>query len=244
MALQGNQSRIFLNGVDLSCVTSQLTVENTTDEFDASTLCSTVMEYRPGSGRGSIGIEGYFDGVETGQAENALYTALAASDKIVAAMLDFSAVPAPAYILENASNLGMTWASPADSLLTMNGKFQASLGLKRGSLLIYKSARTSTGIGAVAELTGVTTSSTGRLYVFLTDFAGTIGSNVAVSLQTSANGTSGWATEQTFSFAAKGALAAPLTTPAGRYFALNVTGLGGATSATLSLIVVIDGLTS
>ena len=242
MALAGNQARIFLDNVDLSCVASSLNVETTTGEYDATTLCSDVMEYRPGLNQGTITLDGFFDGVDAGT-EEALYNALGASTKMVAAIFDYSNLPAPSYVIEAGSNMGLTWSSPTDGLITINGSFKGRLGLKRAKILQYKVVRGATGLLTAMQIPGTLTTSTGRAYLFFHEYTGTLSGNVTAALQSSANGTSGWGNEGTFSFTAPGAQAVAITTPLGEYFNLNITSLGGATTATFSVIVVIDNVT-
>ncbi len=238
-AIAGNRARILCGGVNLSCVTSTLNIEQTTGEYDATTLCSEVVEYRPGMSQGGISIDGYFHGVEAAE-EKELFLALGAPTKIVAGILNYTALPCSAYVIENASNLGMTWNAPTDGLITMNGSFKGREGMKRGRALFYNVTRSATGQLTAVQNTGVTTLSTGRIFAFLTGWTGARTSAIAFDVQSSANGTSGWTNEASFSFTALGASAAALTTPAGAYFNVNVGSLGGATSITLTIIVVVD----
>jgi hypothetical protein len=242
MALAGNQARIFIDSVDLSCVTSTLNVESTTGEYDATVLCSEVMEYRPGLSQGGITIDGFFDGVTAGT-EAALYAALGATNKIVGAVFDFSNIPAPAYMIENASNMNMSWNSPTDGLITMNGSFKGKEGLKRGKILNYNVSRGATGLMTAGQIPDTLTTSTGRIFLVFHSYTGALSGNVTATVQSSANGTSGWGNEASFTFALPGAQAAALTTPLGEYFAVNITSLGGATTVNFSLIVVVDDVT-
>lgn len=242
-ALAGNQARIFLNGVDLSCVTSSLNVETTTGEYDATTLCSTVMEYRPGLNQGTIAIDGFFDGVGTGGEEAALVAALGATNKNVVAIFDYQNLPAPAYIIENGSNLNMTWSVPTDGLITINGSFKGKEGVKRSKLLHYQSSRSATGLLTAQQIPGTLTTSTGRAVLFFHGYTGTLTGPLTATVQSSATGAGGWATEGTFSLDNPGSQGVAITTPAGEYFALNITSLGGATTVSVSLVVVIDGIT-
>lgn len=237
--IAGNRARILMGGTNLSCVTSTLNIEQTTGEYDASTLCSNVVEYRPGMSQGGISIDGYFHGVQAAE-EEALYSALGSPNKIVAGILNYTALPCSAYVIENASNLGMVWSAPTDGLITMNGSFKGREGMKRGRVLFYDVTRSTTGQLTAVQNTGVTTASTGRIFAFLTGWTGTRTSAITFDVQTSANGTTGWVNEAAFSFTSYGASAAALTTPAGAYFNVNVGSLGGATSVTFTVIVVVN----
>lgn len=239
-ALAGNKARILLSGVDLSCATSTLKVDQTVGEYDSTTLCSDVMEYRPGMSQGGISIDGYFHGVIAGE-EEALYNALNSTTKIVGAIFDYTTLPCPAYVIENASNLGLTHSSPTDGLITMNGTFKGKEGVRRGKVMFYKTTRTNTGLTInSAQNTDITTLSTGKIFCFLTGFTGTQTSNITLAVQTSADGVTEWSTEANFSFDAKDGKSAILTTPAGPYFGVNVTSLGGTTGITFTIIVVKD----
>lgn len=239
MTIAGNKARILMDSVNLSCITATLDIEQSVVEYDNTTLCSTAMEYLPGYSQGSIGVNGYFEGVETGE-ESRLYAALGAKDKTVAAILDYTLLPAPAYVIENASNLGMTWGSPTDGLITMNGSFKGDVGMRRGRVIAYDVTRNAIGNTTAVQLPGVITTSTGRVFGFLTAFAGTRTTPITLTVQTSANGTTGWTSEGILSYTALGAHALNITTPVGPYFNINVTSLGGATSVTFTVIVVID----
>ena len=243
MAVPGNQARIFLDSVDLSCVTSSLNVKTTTGEYDATTLCSTVMEYRPGLNQGTISLDGFFDGVESGGAEEALVAALAAANKNVTAIFGYQDLPAPAYTIEGASNMGLTWSVPTDGLVTINGSFKGKGGVKRSKILYHQSSRSATGILTARQIPGTLTTSTGRAILYFHGYTGSLSGPLTATVQSSANGTSGWANEGSFSLDLPGSQGVAITTPAGEYFTLNITSLGGATTVSVSLVVVIDGIT-
>jgi hypothetical protein len=242
-AIAGNQARIFLDSVDLSCVTSSLTVETTTGEYDATTLCSTVMEYRPGLNQGTISIEGFFDGVGTGGEEAALVAALGASTKNVTAIFGYQDLPAPAYIIEGASNMGMNWSVPTDGLVTMNGSFKGREGVKRAKLSYHQASRSATGLLSAIQIPGTLTTSTGRAVLYFHGYTGSLSGPLTATVQSSASGAGSWVTEGSFSLAAPGSQGVAITTPVGEYFALNITSLGGATTVSVSLVIVIDGIT-
>lgn len=242
-ALAGNQARVILDSVDLSCVTASLNVETTTGEYDATTLCSTVMEYRPGLNQGTISIDGFFDGVGVGGEEAALVAALGASNKNITAIFGYQDLPAPAYIIENGSNMGLTWSVPTDGLITINGSFKGKEGVKRAKLAYHQSSRSATGLLSAIQIVGTETTSTGRAVLHFHGYTGTLTGPLTATIQSSATGAGGWVTEGSFSLNAPGSQGVAITTPAGEYFALNITSLGGATTVTVSLAVVIDGIT-
>lgn len=245
MPLKGSAARLFLEGNDLSCITTELTVETTTSEYEAITLCSEMGEYVPGINNGTINLNGYFKGahIATGE-ETHLYAALGAANKSVAAIFNYTTLPAPAYTLENASNINLVYTAPMDGLIAMTGGFKGEQGMKRGFLTHYKVTKSATGVGTAVQIPGTLVTSTGKAFVFIQGIGGTRTDPIVVTLQSSANGTTGWATEATFSFEGLGASCQYFTAPAGAYFTYNVTDLGGATSVVISMIVIVDAVTT
>jgi hypothetical protein len=245
MPLLGTSARLFLNEVDLSCATSELSVELTSSEHEAATLCSTTADFSPGFGSGVITTKGFFKGpLLTTDEEGSIYAALGASTKTVAALFDYGTLPAAAYCIQNAGNYGLTYTSPTDGLLAMDGSFKGLAGVKRGNLCFYKLSRTATGIGTAVRIVGTVVGSTGKCFAFVHSITGTAATPITFTLQSSANGTTGWATEASHSFATIGAEVLDWTAPAGEYFGINVTSLGGATSFIMSIIVVVNGVTT
>lgn len=243
MSLSGTNARIFLDDVDLSCVTANYDVENTTGEGEATTICSTAMEFIPISNVGKISINGFFKGVIDDE-EYRLNEALAANSKTVAIVLDYSNLPAVSYALESAGNMNMTYGFPVNGVATISGAFTGLLGLKRGLLNYYKTTITATGLSAVTQIPGTLVGSTGKVFAFLHTINGTAATPITFAIQSSANGSTGWANECTFSMAAVGADVQSFTAPLGEYFTVNTTSLGGSTSFVLSLIFVVDGVTT
>jgi hypothetical protein len=240
--MRGTDVRVFLNELDISGDTAEVTLDTTVEEYEAATLTSFIADYSPGINSGEIGINGYLNGVEDGF-EDKLRGALATSGQVVAMLLDYTSLPAPAYVCENSHENNLTWASPVDGLITMEGTFKAKRGVKRGKLLEFKSVRSATGIGSAVQLPGALVGMSGKAFVFLHAVGGTQTTPVTLKVQSSANGTTGWADEASFSFADLGAQAIAISSPAGAYFAVDVTSLGGATSVTISWIISLDGLT-
>ena len=122
--------------------------------------------------QGGISIDGYFHGVEAGE-EEALYNALNSNTQNCCWYFGLYGTPCTAYVIENASNLGLTHTSPTDGLITMNGSFKGREGMRRGKVLYHKLNKTSTGQATAIQNVGVTTASNGPHFVFLTDWTGT-----------------------------------------------------------------------
>lgn len=243
MSLAGNNARIFLDDLDLSCNTSALEVAITTTEGDVTTLCSTATESIPIVTSGKITVNGFFKGVLTGE-EYKLNAALAAQNKAVAAIFDYSSLPAVAYCIEQAGNVGMDYSFPVNGVAAMSGNFSGKGGMKRGSLNYYKTTISATGLAAVTQVPGTLTSSSGKIFAFLHTINGTAATPITFAVQSSVNGSGGWTNEATFSMSAIGSSVQSFTTPLGAYFTINTTSMGGATSFVLSLIICVDGVTT
>ena len=241
--LKGTAARLLLNDYDLSCSTSQLNVEANTGEYDHTSLCSDAQEFVPGLNGGSISLNGFFETASTTTGEEyRLYDALAAATKIVAAIFDYTNLPAAAYVIEGASNFEMTHTAPYDGLVALSGSFRGTSGLRRGLAIYYQKSLTATGGSTAVQIPGTLVSSTGRVVVFLHSHTGSL-TTATVALESSANGSTGWASEATLNFTADGAKAAAFTTPAGAYFRLNVTSMGGTTGLVLTCVVIVDNVT-
>lgn len=247
--MRGTECRLFISDMDLSAITSEFGIETTVTEIESATLTSVVADYAPATTSGKITVNGYFynPGLAGDGEEKRLYNALGNPTNIVAAILDYQNLPASAYVIEGAYNNNMVWTAPADGLIAMNGAFAGTEGLKRGKLLQYKTSRTATGAGTAVRLQGILNSHIGRMLVFVHSKTGTQTSALTLKVQSSANGSTGWADEATFSFAAgatPGAQGADFSTVAGEYFNVNITSLGGLTGVTLSFIMTVNGLTT
>lgn len=241
MTIRGTEARLFLDAVDLSCVTANLSVEVAVGELEAVTLCSTAMEYVPGQqNSGTIGVSGYFVKAE----EEALYNAVNATNKNVAAIFDYTNLPAAAYCLQSATNYNLVHKAPADNLITMDGGFKSKLPMKRGLLGYYKTTISAVGTSAAVQIPDTLTTHSGKFFVFLHAIGGTASTPILFNIQSSANGTTGWASEASFSFSAIGSGVKDFSTPAGSWFSISTTSMGGATSYTVSVIFVVDTLTT
>lgn len=240
--MRGTDVRIFVNNLDISGDTAEVGIETTTEEYESATLTSTIADYAPGINSGQITVNGYVNGVVAGF-ENALQSALAASGNIVMAVLDFQNLPAPTFVAEDAHENSLAWSMPVDGLITLDGAFKGRRGLKRGKMLEYKTTRSATGAGSAMQLADALSTMNGKGYVVLHSVSGSQATPITVKIQSSVNGVGGWTDEASFSFSDVGAQAVVITAPVGEYFNLNVTSLGGATSAVFSWVVSLDGLT-
>jgi len=200
-------------------------------------LTSTVREYAPGTTEVDLSINGYLEGIDGGS-EEALNTALDAGDQHAALILDYSTIPAPTYIIENAFNNGITWTAPFDGLMTVNGSVRGRAGGKRGFTTIYNASASGTGSTTGVQVSTIANTDTGKAFLFLHGVTGTISSNVVISIQSSADNST-WDTIATFTLS-QVTSAVSTVTFTGPYIRANVTSLGGTTAINYSVCVVED----
>jgi len=235
--MRGTQARIFYGNFNLSGSTSEVELSMTVNELEKDVLTSTVREYAPGTTEVDLSINGYLEGIDGGS-EEALNTALDAGDQHAALILDYSTIPAPTYIIENAFNNGITWTAPFDGLMTVNGSVRGRAGGKRGFTTIYNASASGTGSTTGVQVSTIANTDTGKAFLFLHGVTGTISSNVVISIQSSADNST-WDTIATFTLS-QVTSAVSTVTFTGPYIRANVTSLGGTTAINYSVCVVED----
>lgn len=233
--MRGTQARIFYSYFNLSGSTSEVELSMTANELEKDVLTSTVREYAPGTTEIDMTINGYLEGIDSG-AEEVLNTALDAGDQHVALVLDYSTIPAPTYIIENAFNNGITWAAPFDGLMTANGSVRGSAGGVRGDLTIYNESASATGNTTGVQVSTIANTDTGKAFLFLHSATGTISTNVVIDIESSSDNVN-FDSIGTFTMSAVTSAVATVTYT-GPYIRANVTSLGGATAITYSMCVV------
>lgn len=235
--MRGTQARLFYGYYNLSPSTSEVELTISVNELEKDVLTSTVREYVPGTTEIDLSINGYLEGIDGGS-EEALNTVLDSGTEHVALVLDYSTIPAAAYVIQNAFNNGITWTAPFDGLMTANGGVRGSIGGARGSLVIYQENDNTTGATAGVQVSTIADTDTGKAFMFLHSVTGTISGNVTIQVQSSADNST-WDTIGTFTMDSVQSTVANVTYT-GPYIRANVTSLGGATAIVYSLIVIED----
>lgn len=235
--MRGTQARVFYSYFNLSASTSEVELTMTANELEKDVLTSTVREYAPGTTEVDMSINGYLEGIDGGS-EEVLNTALDSGDQHVALILDYSTIPAPTYLIENAFSNGITWTAPFDGLMTANGSVRGRAGGKRGYTTIYNASASGTGATTGVQVSTIANTDTGKAYLFLHSATGTISTNVVIDIESSADNST-WDSIGTFTM---DAITSAVDTVAftGPYIRANVTSLGGATAITYSMCVVED----
>ncbi len=235
--MRGTQARVFYSYFNLSASTSEVELSMTANELEKDVLTSTVREYAPGTTEIDMTINGYLEGIDGGS-EEVLNTALDAGDQHVALILDYSTIPAATYVIENAFSNGLTWTSPFDGLMTVNGSVRGSAGGKRGYTTIYNASASGTGATTGVQVSTIANADTGKVFLFLHAATGTISTNVVINIESSIDNST-WGSIGTFTMDAVTSTVDTVTFT-GPYIRANVTSLGGASAITYSMCVVED----
>lgn len=196
MAFQPSyNSRVLLGGLNLSCEVRSVSIQDMTDMLDTTTLCETAKAYIPGQTSSSFSADGPLD---VDSSTNAPYDILTDWKSAAALPLTYapSGLAALAPVLLGDA-LQSDFSTTATQTATTDFSVSAQLTgpLDAGFSLEDLAAVTATGNGTARDLTASSTNG-GVAHLHVTAFTG-LTSNV-VTIEDSADGTSGWATIGTF----------------------------------------------
>lgn len=239
--MKGTKARLLIDEFDFSCATAEVELSISVIENDATVLCSTAMEYDPSLATGSITVNGFFDGADTGGVADALNDRLGTSGVNATVILGFGDTDAVAYTIPNSFGSSMDISAPTTGLIAMNGTFSAGDGIKRAAAPMVLVTASATGGGTVYD-NGSAGSAGGKAWLHVHEITGSA-TNATITVESdSSSGMGTAATEGTFTFSAVGAYELDMSGVVGQYLRANVTSLGGATSIKYSLIVNVDGI--
>jgi hypothetical protein len=243
-AVRGRNTRLLVNQWDFSGVSNSLEVALTVDRADSTVFTSTAAETVPLMTSGTITQNGYLDDVVAGSFEASMQNALANTSALyVGALFGTNVAACPAYVARATNIDGLTIASPADGLMTVQGEWTQGGGILRG-LRIFSGTRTATGVTSPVVDLSAAGSAGGYAWLFVQAIDGTA-TNATISVITSqvSNDWNAPTGEGTFTFSAVGGYEIALNTSIYRYMRLNVTSLGGATGFTIVCIAAVRGVT-
>lgn len=244
MAVKGKNTRLLVNQYDFSGVSNSLEVALAVESEDATVFTSTGKEMIAVNTSGTITQNGYFEDVTAGSFEASMQSALANNTPLfVAALFGTDTDPCPGYVARLTDISGLTIASPANGLITVQGEWTQGSGLLRG-YRIYSGSVTATGVTSPVIDLGGTGAAGGRAWLFVQSITGSA-TNATISVITSqvANDWNSPTGEGTFTFSAVGGHEIQLNTSVYRYMRLNVTSLGGATGLQFTCIAAVSGVT-
>jgi hypothetical protein len=158
--------------------------------------------------------------------EAELAARFAAGGAIVTVLVGKSDADCIAYTLPDAAGYEMSFAAPANNLVTLNGKWGTSASAVRGRRL-FDGAFDAVENGASVDFgAGVTTG--GVAFLHVAAITGTA-TNATVAVESSPDNST-WSAEGTFTLSAVGGYSLEMSGTVGRYVRLACTSLGGATA--------------
>lgn len=244
MAVKGKNARLLVNQYDFSGVSNSLEVALAVESEDATVFTSTGKEMIAVNTSGTITQNGYFEDVTAGSFEASMQSALANNTPLfVAALFGTDTDPCPGYVARLTDISGLTIASPANGLITVQGEWTQGNGILRGYRL-FNGSVTATGVTSPVIDLGTTGSAGGRAWLFVQSITGSAtNADVRIIGSTSFSNWGTTTTEGTFTFSAVGGHEISLSPTIERYLRLNVVSLGGATGLQFTCIAAVSGVT-
>ncbi len=192
-AAHGRLTRVYINGYDLTGFYRKTESELTREVAESTVFNQTDKTYLPGVRDATASLEGLYDGATDGIAE-VLHAALSADPLLLTVCPQGDVLGNVVYGL---SSMETKYAveSSKDDIVSLNNEVQSSSG--RDRLLVHHplSSEVATGQGTAVD-GGAQTTNGGVGYLQVPDIAGI--TNLAVVVEDSADGSSGWATILTF----------------------------------------------
>lgn len=233
--MKGTEMGVLVDEFVFDGATSKVEITFDVPEQEATNLASSGQEFEPFPSKMQIAQTGYFEGIADGSLEKELNRRLAKTGVIVTALVGKSATPCIAYSILNCANMTMKFGAPMDNLVTLDGAWGVATNPRRGKR-IYSGTLSAIGTTPSVDYGAGAYANGGWAILHVTGIAGAA-SGAQIVVESSANGTTGWTAEATFTVSAKGAYALALVGSVDRYLRVNLTNKGGATSLTFQAIV-------
>ena len=192
-AAHGRLTRVYINGYDLTGFYRKAESELTREVAESTVFNQDDKTYLPGLRDASASLEGLYDGAVDGIAE-VLHAALSADPLILTLCPQGDGLGNVAHGL---SSLETKYALDAskDDIVTLANEVQSSAG--RDRLLVHHALGSEVASGqSAAQDGGAATTNGAAGYLHVPDIAGI--TNLAVVIEDSADGSTGWATILTF----------------------------------------------
>lgn len=248
MAVKAWQSRVLVDGFDLSTQTSGFTLSTETTALEHSNLQSDAVNKIAGDPAATLEHRGLFSGIAAGAIADVMGDRLAATDTVyTTVLLDTSGTRPPSFTFDTTFNGQLTYEAPIEGLLALSGKWVQKERLVAG-FLIHTGLINATGAGTVVDF-GAAGSAGGIAYLHITAVVGTATSATITVQGSTVVGMTSPVTLGTFTFSGNsttGLQALRISLGSGtvhRYIRINTTSLGGATSFTVAAVACSAGVT-
>lgn len=192
-AVHGRKTRVYINGYDLTGFYRKAESELTREVAESTVFNQDDKTYLPGLRDATASLEGLYDGAVDGIAE-VLHAALSADPTLLVICPQGDALGNVAHGL---STLATKYALDAskDDIVTLSNEVQSSAG--RDRLLVQHALGSEVASGQSASIDNGAASTNGGVgYLHVPDIAGI--TSLAVVIEDSADGSTGWATILTF----------------------------------------------
>lgn len=240
--IKGINTRILVGGYLLSSQTNSVAVQAANNSVETTPFEATAKEYITLPPDANIDLNGYmtFDTATDATFEKRLHTSLTTADTVGVIFYSTAVAGSPGYVMPSAYTDNMQVQAPAAGVVTVNGSYTSSVGVRRGKC-IYSGTVSATGETTSIDI-GAAGSVGGYAYLFVTTETGT-GADADIDLESSATEAGTYASEGTFTFSGIGAVAVTLSGTVNRWLRLNTTDLGSATSWYVTCIACVSGVT-
>lgn len=240
MPVNSFNSRILVDEFDFSGDTIGVKVTRGAKVLTPNVLQSPAAINLPGMPTGAIAQKGYFSGPGAGTIEEEIDARLGTeTPALVSVLFDTTALGNPAYVLSTGWADQMDLDFPLDDLITLDANWQGSMW--RGLSIAHST------VDAVAALDGVDFGAAGDAGGWALIHVRAIdgdADDATITVQSAAASDFGSPTTHgTFTIDAVGAQMLTFTGAVGRYIRLNCTGLGGATSLSITASAGVSGVT-
>lgn len=243
MPIKATYTRFLVGRYDLSGDSNQLELDINSNAIEYNVFQTPAQQSIAGVPDAKLTVNGYYNGPDTGDMEERLYTMLAnESAPRVAAVLGTNQPIPVAYVLPSTYNSQLNIATPVNNLITLQGLWPTKTSQLYRGYQLWAGAVTATGTKTGVDF-GSAGAAGGTAWLFATASAG--GSVVGATVDVESDDNSGFTTATsrgTFALTGLASHEISLATVE-RYMRINTTDPASATSITFTVIVAVPGVT-
>lgn len=222
----GTRMAVWVDEYDFSSAISEVDVQMEVPEAERTSLASAAQEFRPLLPKLSVTQNGYFEGVLPDGFEAELRSRFGVGGAVVTVLTDRLDTDCAAYVLPDASNFEMAFATPVGGLITLNGKWGTSENARRGRR-VFDGTFDAVEDGATVDF-GAGVTDGGYAFLHVASITGTA-TNATIEVESSADNVS-FVSEGVFTVSAVDGYVLALSGAVSRYIRLACTSVGGATA--------------
>lgn len=191
----GTDTRYFVGSMRFSAFGKSLSADATVAQLDTSTLETTAITYINGQKTSTASLDMLLDTAYATQSQFAILNTWQTTTTPVTIGF-FGADTLDTVWMLNGNQSSVNFGSEVGGLVTANVSVQADGGVDYGQVVEAETAVTTTANGTSRDIGGASSTNGGVAHIHSTAFTGL--TNNVVTIEHSANGTTGWATLVTF----------------------------------------------